>query len=83
VDIPSNKNKMIESSASENKAADSPTTVKAVSFLMNEYFFPGGGLYKPMSIKAATREQAEAAYREKRESITTEEKVEKKEPNNE
>ena len=74
---------MIEGSVSQNKTADTPTTVKAVSAIMNEYFFPGGGLYKPMSIRAATREQAEAAYKEKREPISQDEKVENKETNNE
>jgi len=57
-----------------------PTSVRAASQLVNEYFFPGGGIYKPMTIKAPTREQAEEIHRDKREPIT---KVEEPETNNE
>jgi hypothetical protein len=67
------QNKMMDSSA--NKAADSPTSVRAVSQLVNEYFFPGGGVWKPMSIKAPNREQAEEIHKDTREPITAEEKV--------
>lgn len=52
-----------------NKAADQPTVVTAASVLLNEYFFPGGGIWKPMSIKAPNREQAEEIHRAKREPI--------------
>lgn len=75
---------MIDNSAVENKEADSPTTLRAVSVLISEYFFPGGGVWKPMTIKAPSREQAEETYKAKREPITTAEpeKVEEPETNN-
>jgi hypothetical protein len=64
--------------------ADTPSTVKAVSQLINEYFFPGGGVWKPLTIKAPNREQAEELYKAKREPVTPEvEKVGSKETNNE
>lgn len=66
MDIPKAKNKMIDSA--ENKA-DQPTTIRAVSPTVNEYFFPGGGVWQPMSVRAATREDAEAVYKEKREPV--------------
>jgi hypothetical protein len=76
VDIPEKLNKAIDGSEAANKAADSPTTLRAVSTLINEYFFPGGGIWKPMTIKAPSREQAEEIYKAKREPVTPEEKVE-------
>ena len=84
MDIPEKVNKIIDSSEAQNKAADSPTSLKAVSSLINEYFFPGGGIWKPMSIKAPSREQAEEIHKAKREPITSAEpeKVEESETNN-
>lgn len=70
---------MVDSSAVENKA-DLPTSVTAVSRLINEYFFPGGGIWKPMSVKAPDREQAEAIYKAKRDPVSpVEKKVEESE----
>jgi hypothetical protein len=86
VDIPDKFNKAIDGSEAQNKAADSPTSLKAVSTLVNEYFFPGGGVWKPMSVKAPNREQAEEIHKAKREPVTpAEAKVEEeeKETNNE
>jgi hypothetical protein len=85
VDIPNVSNKIIDGSESVNKA-DMPTTIKAVSQLINEYFFPGGGVWKPMSVKAPNREQAEEIHRNTRVPIASEavdEKVgDSKESNN-
>lgn len=75
MDIPSAKNKAISASEAENKVADSPTSVRAVSQLVNEYFFPGGGVWKPMNIKAPNREQAEEIHKDTREPVTADEKV--------
>lgn len=77
------ENKMISSEA-ENKAADSPTTLRAVSVLINEYFFPGGGIWKPMTVRAPNREQAEEIHKAKREPLTPAEsgKVEAEKENN-
>lgn len=75
MDIDNKVNKMVDGSASVNKA-DSPTTVKAVSPMFNEYFFPGGGVWKPMSVKALTIEDAQETYRQKREPVSPAEKVE-------
>ena len=62
----------MDGSEALNKAADAPTNVVAVSQLMNEYFFPGGGVWKPMTVKAPNREQAEEIHRAKREPIEPE-----------
>ena len=81
MDIPGKLNKAIDGSDAQNKAADSPTSLRAVSVLINEYFFPGGGIWKPMAIKAPSREQAEEIYKAKREPVTPEEKVEAEKEN--
>ena len=56
---------------------DSPTTVKAVSPMFNEYFFPGGGKWKPMSVKALTLEEATDIHKQKREPVSPAENPEK------
>ncbi len=66
MEIPNQKNKMVE--VSENKA-DAATTIKAVSVLTNEYFFPGGGKWKPMSVVAASLSEAESIHKERREPL--------------
>jgi hypothetical protein len=71
LDIPEKLNKAMDGSDAVNKGADSPTSLKAVSSLINEYFFPGGGIWQPMAIKAPSREQAEEIYKAKREPITS------------
>ena len=77
------QNKMMDGAM--NKSADTPTSVKAISPMFNEYFFPGGGRWKPMTVKTLTREEAEEEHRAKREPVNQEEtKVEeKKETTNE
>jgi len=52
----------MDGSASVNKA-DQATTQNPISQLMWEYFFPGGGVWKPMTVKAPNREQAEELHR--------------------
>jgi hypothetical protein len=69
LDIENKQNKMMTADEVKNKA-DTPTSVRAASQLINEYFFPGGGLWKPMTIKAPNREQAEEIHRAKREPVT-------------
>ena len=75
MDIAEKVNKAIDASEAATKAADSPTSLRAVSALINEYFFPGGGIWKPMNIKAPTREQAEEVHKAKREPVTPDGKV--------
>jgi len=79
MDIPGAENKAISASDVQNKA-DTPTTQKAVSQLMWEYFFPGGGVWKPMTIKAPNREQAEEIHRGTR--VPVEAKAEETKTNN-
>jgi hypothetical protein len=81
VDIDNKINKMM--TPAENKSADDPTTVKAVSLNMNDYFFPGGGAWQPITVRASTLADAEAIHREKRQPRETPEKVEAQETNNE
>lgn len=71
MDIPEKQNKAMGATEVENKA-DQPTTIKAVSQLINEYFFPGGGVWKPMTVKAPNREQAEEIHRTTREPVESE-----------
>ena len=73
MDIPEKVNKAMTGEATVNKAEDTPTTLRAVSAMFNEYFFPGGGKWKPMSINATTREEAEALHKAKREPVSKEE----------
>lgn len=85
MDIPETKNKAMDGSASVNKSADSATSIKAVSGLMNDYFFPGGGIWKPMTVRASTREEAEQTHKQRREPVSpaeTEKVEESKESNN-
>jgi hypothetical protein len=70
MDIPNKLNKAMDGSAVENKAADQATTAMAASVLLNDYFFPGGGVWKPMTIRAATLYDAEQVHKEKREPVT-------------
>jgi len=70
VDIPAAQNKAISASDAQNKAADTPTSQRASSQLTWEYFFPGGGIWKPMNVTAPNREQAEEIHRAKRQPVT-------------
>jgi len=63
VDIDNKVNKMMEPGDSVNKAVDP-------DIVLQEYFFPGGGIWKPMTVRAATREEAEEIHRKKREAAT-------------
>lgn len=77
------KNKAMDSSVVENKQVQ-PTTVKAVSFLENEYFYPESNGWQSMSVRAATLQDADNIYRERRKPVKPEIKVEaEKESNNE
>jgi len=82
MDIPGAKNKMID--AAENKSAEL-ADIKASPPTLNEYFFPGSGRWKPMTVQARTKEEADETHRSKREPVSTEgEKAEEqKETNNE
>lgn len=44
-------------------------TFKAASGMMYDFFFPGSGLWKPLTIRAASREEAEEMHKLKREPI--------------
>jgi hypothetical protein len=68
VDIPDTQNKMIDASAVENKEVQ-PTTVIAASVLENEYFYPEANGYKAITVRAATREDAQAIYLAKRQPV--------------
>ena len=87
MDIPEKQNKAMDGSSSVNKSADNPTSVQAVSVLVNDYFFPGGGVWKPMTVRAATLYDATAIHKEKREPVKPVKEPEKvgesKETNNE
>jgi len=71
VDINNKTNKMIDSSDVENKDVQ-PTTIKAASQLENEYFYPESNGYQAITIRAATRQDAEAIYLERRKPVNPE-----------
>lgn len=75
MEIPEKVNKQIDRSQAVNKA-DLPTSAIAASALINDYFFPGGGIWKPMTIKAPNLEQAQEIHKAKRQPLTPEGKVE-------
>jgi hypothetical protein len=62
---------------SENKMMDAAepkdgVTFKAASGVMYDFFFPGGGKWKPVTVRAESREVAQKLWEEKREAITEE-----------
>lgn len=73
-------------SESENKMMDAAepkdgVTFKASSGVMYDFFFPGGGKWKPVTVRAESREVAQKLWEEKREAIAEEKPVETKTPN--
>jgi hypothetical protein len=72
---------MIEGSDVENKDVQ-PTTIKATSQLENDYFYPESNGYQAITIRAATRQDAEAIYLERRKPVNPG-KVGESETNNE
>lgn len=63
------KNKMVDSSA--NKEVQ-PTSIKAVSVLENEYFYPQSNGYQAISVRAATKQDADAIYFVRRKPVNPE-----------
>ena len=75
------KNKALgtsESKPAEPKAA----TIKAVSVIENEYFYPEQDGYQAISVRAATKQDADSIYLERRKPVNPG-KVEAAESNNE
>ena len=70
---------MVEGSA--NKEVQ-PTSIKAVSVLENEYFYPQSNGYQSISVRAATKQDADAIYLARRKPVAAE-KVGESETNNE
>lgn len=71
---------MIDSSDADNKDVQ-PVTIKAASQLENEYFYPEANGYQGITVRAATRQDAEAIYLERRKPVNPEKVAE--ETNNE
>jgi hypothetical protein len=71
MDIPGIQNKQIVDGAQINNDSDENkgVTVTAVGPSMNEYHFPGSPDYLPMSVKAATIEQATEIWKDKRQPV--------------
>ena len=83
MDIPEKINKAMTADAAETKDVQ-PTTAVAASVLENDYFYPESNGYKSITIRAATREDAQAIYLAKRTPVKPEpEKVEASENNKE
>lgn len=49
-------------------------TFKAASGVMYDFFFPGSGKWKPLTIRAESREVAQQMWEEKREPVNAEER---------
>jgi hypothetical protein len=75
------QNKQMDGSDVDNKDVQ-PTTIKAASQLENEYFYPESNGYQAITIRAATRQDAEAIYLERRKPVNPG-KVGESETNNE
>lgn len=71
---------MIDSA--ENKQVPQPTSLRAVSVILNEYFYPAANGYQAICVVASNKEEAEKIYFDKRVPVQPEEKVEE-EINNE
>lgn len=71
MEISNTRNKQIDGSDTQNKDVQ-PTTIKAVSQLENEYFFPESNGYQSITIRAATREDAHSIYLERRRPVKPE-----------
>ena len=84
MDIPESKNKMMDSSAVENKEVQ-PTEDQGSLLFENEYFYPESNGWQSISVRASTKQDADAIYLERRKPVKPEpEKVEaEKESNNE
>lgn len=61
----------MDSSDVQNKDVQ-PTTVTAASVLENNYFYPESNGYRAITVRAATREDAQAIYLARRVPITQE-----------
>jgi len=66
----------------DNKQVPQPTSLKAVSVILNEYFYPAANGYQAICVVASNKEEAEKIYLDKRVPVQPE-KVEAKETNNE
>jgi len=67
----------------DNKQIPQPTSLKAVSVILNEYFYPAANGYQAICVVASNKEEAEKIYLDKRVPVQPDEKVEAKETNNE
>lgn len=83
MDIPNSKDKAMDASATDNKQVQ-PVKAIAVSVLENEYFYPEANGYQSITVRAATKDDADKIYLARRRPVTPEPaKVEAAETNNE
>jgi hypothetical protein len=64
-----------KSMGAPDESADAPTTVTAVSRMLNSYHFAGSGIYKPLSIIADSIADATEVWKLKRELVEPAEKT--------
>ena len=78
---------MLKESVNKMINAEDPkdeVTFKAASGATYEFFFPGSGKWKPMSVRAQTREEAQQYWEANRKPVQPEEtKAEETKSNNE
>ena len=65
MDIPHTQNKAMDASQTDNKVVQ-PTTVRAASVLENDYFYPEANGYQAITVRAATKPDADAIFLAKR-----------------
>lgn len=74
MDIPDKFNKAMDPSQVQNKTVQ-PTTVRAASVLENDYFYPEANGYLAITVRAATKHDADAIYLARRKPVRPEQKV--------
>ena len=82
MEIPNKQNKIVDSASVQNKDVQ-PTTIKAVSQLEYEYFYPQSNGYEAIAVRAATREDADKIYFARRKPVNPEKVGDRKETKDE
>ena len=72
------QNKMIDAGDPKDEV-----TFKAASGVLYDFFFPGSGKWKPVTVSAESREVAQELWEKNREPVNQEVKDEEKQTNNE
>jgi hypothetical protein len=84
MEIPDTQNKMMDSAQTKNKSEETKgVTVTAVGRIMNEYHFPGTPDYLPISVRAASLDEATTLWKAKRQPVAEKTESVEEKPNQE